>query len=604
KDHGHIILNSVENGPLVWPTVALENGTVRPKTYEELSNKEKLQADFAKDIWDRVKLLMQGTSLSKQERECKLYDEFDKFSYVKGLGVLTFLPGDDPIAYMNKAMAFLSAVFTPRYPSTNNQLRSSSNMRNQATVQDGRVTIQHVQGREGQNVVGLGLQGNASGSRGNTSGQAEGKELDEEQLAFLAYPGVANAKAVLMANLSSCDSDVLSEVPYSDTSQNDMMNQRVHEFQYSELSPIIDYPDSEITSDSNSLFSISRRNVTGDSMHMLTKPQVFYDNTHKQALGYQNPFYLKRAQRIKPILYDGNVLSKTYNVLSVVDDEETLILVEESRLKMVEKQNDPIMKKEKINITLINYSELNKLSKDFGKCFVPLQELSAKQKFWLQSFDKNSEEPSTSNTPVKIEVPRELPKLQVKDTVISKLKETIHSLRENVNPAKVKKDIDEIETIKIELEHSVAKLLSENEKKLKGKNVIDTAVSKPYATTITPGMFKLNLESLALKVLKNKDAHIEYIKHSREHADILREIVESARALSPLDSNLDSACKYVQSIQEVFVYIRGVIVSTGASGSKPTGNTKNNRISQSSSSNKTNKVVQIVLWTPDASSID
>ncbi|GKE32811.1 hypothetical protein Tco_1452133, partial [Tanacetum coccineum] len=38
----------------------------------------------SKDKWDRVKLLMQGTSLSKQERECKLYDEFDKFSYVKG----------------------------------------------------------------------------------------------------------------------------------------------------------------------------------------------------------------------------------------------------------------------------------------------------------------------------------------------------------------------------------------------------------------------------------------------------------------------------------------------------------------------------------------
>ncbi|GJT49961.1 hypothetical protein Tco_0976118 [Tanacetum coccineum] len=39
---------------------------------------------IAKDIWDKVKLLMQGTSLSKQERECKLYDEFDKFSSVKG----------------------------------------------------------------------------------------------------------------------------------------------------------------------------------------------------------------------------------------------------------------------------------------------------------------------------------------------------------------------------------------------------------------------------------------------------------------------------------------------------------------------------------------
>ncbi|GJW89391.1 hypothetical protein Tco_0164731 [Tanacetum coccineum] len=109
KDNGRIILTSVENGPLVCPIVALENSTVRPKTYEELSDKEKLQADcdlratnivlqvlppdvyalvnhhkVSKDKWDRVKLLMQGTSLSKQERECKLYDEFDKFSYVKG----------------------------------------------------------------------------------------------------------------------------------------------------------------------------------------------------------------------------------------------------------------------------------------------------------------------------------------------------------------------------------------------------------------------------------------------------------------------------------------------------------------------------------------
>ncbi|GKC29199.1 hypothetical protein Tco_1036493 [Tanacetum coccineum] len=45
KDHGRIILNSVENGPLVWPTVEQEDGTLRLKTYEELFDKEKLQAD-------------------------------------------------------------------------------------------------------------------------------------------------------------------------------------------------------------------------------------------------------------------------------------------------------------------------------------------------------------------------------------------------------------------------------------------------------------------------------------------------------------------------------------------------------------------------------
>ncbi|GJR68507.1 retrovirus-related pol polyprotein from transposon TNT 1-94 [Tanacetum coccineum] len=38
----------------------------------------------AKELWERLQLLMQGTSLTKQERECKLYDEFDKFAYKKG----------------------------------------------------------------------------------------------------------------------------------------------------------------------------------------------------------------------------------------------------------------------------------------------------------------------------------------------------------------------------------------------------------------------------------------------------------------------------------------------------------------------------------------
>ncbi|GJY16103.1 hypothetical protein Tco_0386525 [Tanacetum coccineum] len=109
KENGRMILDSVLNGPLVWPTVDQEDGTTRKKTYAELSATEKLQADFdykvtniilqglppdvyaivnhhkvAKEIWDTVKLLMQGMKLSLQEKECKLYDEFDKFTFVKG----------------------------------------------------------------------------------------------------------------------------------------------------------------------------------------------------------------------------------------------------------------------------------------------------------------------------------------------------------------------------------------------------------------------------------------------------------------------------------------------------------------------------------------
>ncbi|GKE81285.1 hypothetical protein Tco_1551285 [Tanacetum coccineum] len=96
-----MILESVENGPLIWPTIE-ENGVTRPKKYYKLSATEAIQDDcdikatniilqglppevfalvsihkVAKELWERIQLLMQGTSLTKQERECKLYDEFD-----------------------------------------------------------------------------------------------------------------------------------------------------------------------------------------------------------------------------------------------------------------------------------------------------------------------------------------------------------------------------------------------------------------------------------------------------------------------------------------------------------------------------------------------
>ncbi|GJX84917.1 hypothetical protein Tco_0335691 [Tanacetum coccineum] len=54
---------------------------------------------------------------------------------------------------------------------------------------------------------------------------------------------------------------------------------------------------------------------------------IFY----KVALGYQNPFYLKKAQQIKPTLYDGSVISSKHVASPVIDDEETLILEEASQ---------------------------------------------------------------------------------------------------------------------------------------------------------------------------------------------------------------------------------------------------------------------------------
>ncbi|GKD72325.1 hypothetical protein Tco_1330607 [Tanacetum coccineum] len=81
-----MILESVEHGPLIWPTVE-ENGVIRTKKYAELSAAEKIQADC--DI-KATNIILQGNFLTKQERECKLYDAFDKFTHIKGESLHTY----------------------------------------------------------------------------------------------------------------------------------------------------------------------------------------------------------------------------------------------------------------------------------------------------------------------------------------------------------------------------------------------------------------------------------------------------------------------------------------------------------------------------------
>nr|GEV84743.1 hypothetical protein [Tanacetum cinerariifolium] len=86
-----------------------------------------------------------------------------------GLAVLVFQKGDDFIDAINQMMSFLTLVVTSRYPATNNQLRASSNPHQQATINNGMVTIQPIQGRQNSMTVGS-SRPYASGSSG-TSGK-------------------------------------------------------------------------------------------------------------------------------------------------------------------------------------------------------------------------------------------------------------------------------------------------------------------------------------------------------------------------------------------------------------------------------------------------
>ncbi|GKE16360.1 retrovirus-related pol polyprotein from transposon TNT 1-94, partial [Tanacetum coccineum] len=84
-------------------------------------------------------------------------------------------------------------------------------------------------------------------------------------------------------------------------------------------------------------------------------------------------------------------------------------------------------------------------------------------------------------------------------------------------------------------------------RKLKGKDIDDNAAQVSNATTIAPGMYKLDPVPLSSMVKNNRESHIYYLKHTMEQAAILREIVEQAKSLNPLDSTSYITYKKVKS---------------------------------------------------------
>ncbi|GKC69141.1 retrovirus-related pol polyprotein from transposon TNT 1-94, partial [Tanacetum coccineum] len=334
NDNGENIMKSINEGPFYMGTVsdviaagtegAVQQGPIRARVLNDLSaeEKERYKADIratnillqgipkdiyslinhytdAKDIWDNVKMILEGSELTKDDRESQLYDEFEHFRQIKGETIHGYYvrftklindmrnikmtmprmqlnskfvnnmlpewsrfitevklnrglkesnfdqlyaylkqhevhanenrtmmerflqPTNDPLALVSNAsvqqyptqsskspqssnepspadnfqldsgssstenlieslsnsLALLTQSYKSHLPQTNNQLRTSSNARNKATVQDGRVVVQDVRGRYNANNQGKPFQrNNARGNVvvGNVGGQNRG----------------------------------------------------------------------------------------------------------------------------------------------------------------------------------------------------------------------------------------------------------------------------------------------------------------------------------------------------------------------------------------------------------------------------------------------
>ncbi|GJU92451.1 hypothetical protein Tco_1304874 [Tanacetum coccineum] len=574
----------------------------------------------AKNIWERIQLLMQGTSLTKQERECEVYDQFDKFAYKKGetlrdfylrfslllndlniynmklenfqvntkflntlppesacfgcnpsndpvclsnsselsisttsvtisistvwitlsshhystnqpstplsitytsnhyqsyvhhnvyspqplvtqleyaptvhqqqqsefspqdlaLNVPVFKYGSDPINAINHMMSFLASVITSRFATTTNQLRNSSNPRQQATINDERLNLQQVQGRQVSfalcttRTYTSGTSGSNSGKQRAISSQANGQVLHEEELVLLADLGVLEfqntqtiithnaayqaddldaydsdcdelntAQVALMANLSHFGSDALAEINLNNKSVNDTLTAELERYK-EQIKVLKEGQNVEITSKDK--FSDSHeQNAKIDCLKQTLSEQLQEkESLMKTVTVLKNDFKKEEsrnidreialenrikhldnivykgdqsAQTLEPKIYDGNVIPNTYTI-EIPDSEETLMLVEESLSKMLLKQQDPMVLENIVNTKPVDYATLNKISQDFELRFVLQTELSIEQAFWTQN-SLNYSDPSPSCTPTKVEVPKKLPKLNIVNVIVN-----------------------------------------------------------------------------------------------------------------------------------------------------------------------------------------
>ncbi|GKA63534.1 hypothetical protein Tco_0763140 [Tanacetum coccineum] len=384
--------------------------------------------------------------------------------------------------------------------------------------------------------------------------QASGQILHEEEFAFLADLEIPEAQAtqtVITHNAAyqANDLDAYAYDSYEQSVKIDHLKQTLSEHLKEKESLI-----QTITLLKNDFKKEEYRNVDRE-IALEKKIKQLDIIVYKRDQSSQT-----KAQQLEPKLYDGNVINIT-SAIVIPDSEETLMLAEESHLKMLLKQQDPMVLEKKVNTTPVDYNSMNssdhspscrptkvEVPKELSKVSMANTSLK-KLKHHLDGFDVvavkqhrlksktfevkmnqvlNEKErllehvinkdivniimnSSVDNAYVNVHECKKCLKLETKllnkkdfiekeiydklfrsyttlekycislevDTqlnqeifqmdnsvsnqIIKKLKERIKSLSGNMNKDKVKKDIEEIETINIELDHRVSKLIAENE---------------------------------------------------------------------------------------------------------------------------------------------
>nr|GEW12408.1 reverse transcriptase domain-containing protein [Tanacetum cinerariifolium] len=617
KENEVYILKSIDEGPFQMRTVretlaegtegAPHLGTKRPRVYFGLSPEEKdrYNADIratnillqglpkdiytlinhytdAKDICDNVKMLLEGSELTKEDQESQLYDDFEHFrqnkretihdyygrfmtavklnrglrdsnddqlySYLKQHEALAnenkmildrfTQPTVDPLALMSNVshqqhysqssstspstyvpphladnahldsgltltdnlienvtntLALLTQSYKTFLPQTNNQLRTSSNTRNQATVQDGRDLALNM-----DNVFQA------------DDCDAFDSDVDEALM----------AQTMFMVNLSSADPAYDKAGPSYDS---DILSEYVKE---------------------NAVPSVQSNvsSVPNDAYMMI-----------------YNDMYKPHAQSISKTS-QNTVVEDSLTAELATYKEQVEVYKRWARRKMHDKLKDPECVNHKVKIAPHDYSK-----KNFLATFTPQKQLTPEQIFWSQDLIKMKtealKEQTAASRPIKalmvylpntpaMLVPRVLlTKSQVKIhifTLIQLFSEFDKTCEKRITPTGLTEGEKGFEqTMECYLKEVIPffKTIKEH---FKG---IQKALTKEIKE------MKDVLKNWKLR--NNREAHLDYLKHLKESVETIREIVEEAKVIRPLDSLVVSACRYTKHSQELLEYAIG-----------------------------------------------
>ncbi|GJW43863.1 hypothetical protein Tco_0072662 [Tanacetum coccineum] len=651
REHGRMILESVEHSPLIWPSIE-ENRVTRTKKYVKLYATEKIQAycdlkatniilqglpsdiysfvnhhRVANDLWERIQLLMQVNTKflnslppewSKFMTDVKLVKDLHTTNFDQ---LHTYLQqhelhankvrimrerNHDPLALVANHQQTLSTFNT--YQSSYNNPQFQQQFSPSQSPQYGSIhPTQHYSSivksrekcteKEAKNIdTEIALEKKVKELDNIVCKMGQSAQTKPQQIRPVLYDGNVIVKETNMISIADSEETLMLE---EESRSKMLLKQKLSDEQalhpntdQSASSPVkIEAPrelpkvslvNTRLKYHLGQFDNVVQKRITSNA---LTKGEWGFEHTKAVFQKEIIPFLKTLKDTFN--VFDIVLLNEVTEVQTVFNQMEAAVQqyhVDKQCFEIQKKQflieNDrlleQIISQDIVNIVLnysldintsvnvnssvamndsINYVEMcnkyleleaelikqhnmvekdayNKLSKRFYKLEQHCISLEIAMQLNKEIFQKNNTfvnqtEPSFDQL---FNLNNLKAELQAKDTTIKKLKANIKHLNKTFTTNSVKKDIDEIETINIELEHRekvfVITTLKNDLRKFKGKDIVDNAAQASNATTIAPGMYKLDPVTLAPKDKNNRETHIYYLKHTMEQASILREIVE------------------------------------------------------------------------------